>query len=298
MNLFSKSFWILGLGFLGLNQSANADAGRTDPTYHTERIPISSASDRKVEFFWTSPAGKGPWPAIVYIHGHQEGERPGGLPYASRGILERVSKGGVVAVAISQPGYGKSDGPADFCGPISQAAVHAVIERLRRMPIVRPEKIALNGGSRGAILAALVAAQDARLAAVALVSGFYDFKAMLPRLRETAKSNPEVSELVHNLLTEGGGETAALEQRSALPLAAQIRVPTLILNGERDNRTDPSQARALGEKIAAHGTFSQVIVYPNYDHRIPFPVEHAAVDPFFAKYLSLAPLPTVKPHAL
>ena len=27
---------------------------------------------KKVEVFWTKPAEPGPWPAILFIHGHQE----------------------------------------------------------------------------------------------------------------------------------------------------------------------------------------------------------------------------------
>src|SRR5215471_6014370 len=45
-------------------------------------------SSKRVEFFLKKPAGAGPWPAVIFLHGHQEGGRPG----------ERCSSGGKCSI--------------------------------------------------------------------------------------------------------------------------------------------------------------------------------------------------------
>ena len=85
---------------------------------------------------------------------------------------------GYVAAAVSQPGYGKSDGPPDYCGPFTQDAVQAAVEFLRRQTFIDPTRIALYGYSRGAIVASMVAT---KVAAVVLGAGAYDFFSWLLR---------------------------------------------------------------------------------------------------------------------
>ena len=86
---------------------------------------------KKVEYFLEKPSGSGPWPAIILLHGHQDSPRPGGKDFVRWGVLDDFANRGYLAVSISQPGYGNSTGSADFCGPLTQHAVAAVISRLR-----------------------------------------------------------------------------------------------------------------------------------------------------------------------
>ena len=81
------------------------------------------------------------------------GKRPGGRLYVMRRHLDRMVARGYVAAAVSQPGYGASDGPPDFCGPFTHKAVLAALAFLRTKSFVKADKIALFGYSRGAIVA-------------------------------------------------------------------------------------------------------------------------------------------------
>lgn len=45
--------------------------------------------------------------------------RDGGESYVKVGRLGMMAARGYVAAAVSQPGYGNSDGPPDFCGPFT-----------------------------------------------------------------------------------------------------------------------------------------------------------------------------------
>ena len=117
-------------------------------------------SSKHVEYFLEKPGGKGPWPTVVFLHGHQEGLRPGGRDFVTWGILDRFAKRGYLAVAVTQPGYDASIEPADFCGPYTQHAVSAVIAKLRRDGDSAFDRLVIEGISRGALVAGLIAAED------------------------------------------------------------------------------------------------------------------------------------------
>src|SRR5271163_3191325 len=117
-------------------------------------------SGKRVEAFVQKPAGNGPWPTIVFLHGHQEWPSYGGKDFVTWGELDRFAKKGYLAVAVSQPGYGKSSGPADFCGPFTQHAVSAVLAKLKADGLVTPGKIVIQGVSRGAVVGAMIATYD------------------------------------------------------------------------------------------------------------------------------------------
>ncbi len=252
------------------------------PAIHTEYFIHPDDATRKIEVFWAKPDKADASPAIVLIHGHQEPERPGGKVYVDTGVLAQFAAAGYVAIAISQPGYGGSDGPPDYCGPFTQHATLHVIQEFRKRSFVRPRKIAIQGVSRGAVVAAMVAAQDDQLAAAVLISGLYDVSWVL----HNADKSPLNKRIAENLKKEtGGASEQALKERSALYAADKIKVPTLILNGAEDDRTDPEISRQFAARISAHGTPAEVVIYPEYGHSIPSEERSKVVVPFLARYL-------------
>jgi len=178
-------------------------------------LPHSQDQNKAVELFWAKPEGNGPFPVVLFIHGHQEGPRDGGEAYVRTGRLGIMARRGYVSAAVSQPGYGNSAGPPDYCGPFTQQAVLVAIDFLRRQPFVRANKVALFGYSRGAIVAAMVATQDPGLAAVVLGAGAYDFFNWHPTLRGIARNRD----------AEAGTSADAFMARSAMYHAEQIKAP-------------------------------------------------------------------------
>ena len=172
------------LGFLLLLGCAAVEDGplidRAGRVVHRELLPHSNDKNKKVEIFWTKPTGDGPFPAVLLIHGHQEQIKNGGEAFVRTGRLGAIASQGYIAAAFSQPGYGNSDGPPDYCGPFTQDAVMVALEFLRKQPFVRPDKVALYGYSRGAIVASMVATKDNKLASVVLGAGAYDFFSWYP----------------------------------------------------------------------------------------------------------------------
>jgi dipeptidyl aminopeptidase/acylaminoacyl peptidase len=246
----------------------------------TLSIPHPDQPTKKVEYFLEKPKGKGPWPTVVFLHGHQDWPSPGGKEFVKWGVLDEFADRGYLAVAISQPGYGNSAGPADFCGPFTQHAVAAVIARLRAEGYIEDNRVLIQGVSRGALVAGMVAARDPSIRGIILISGLYD----LPDYAQHAKSAMAAS-IVDSMKMETGGTEDALRARSPLYYAQDIKATALILNGAKDDRTDPDQARRLAEAINAHGGHARAIVYPEYGHQIPVEVRSKDVDPFVERVL-------------
>src|SRR6476646_3297600 len=246
----------------------------------TLSIPQPDEPARKVEYFLEKPAGPGPWPAIILLHGHQAWPRAGGKDFVTWGVLDDLANRGYLAVSISQPGYGNSTGPADFCGPLTQHAVAAVIARLRADGYVKVNGILIQGVSRGAMVAGLLASQDSGIGGVVMISGAYD----LPEYVREAKL-PMQKSVVDALISETGGSEQALRSSSVLYFAQNFKAPALILNGAQDDRTDPKQALRLADAINEHGGHAKAIVYPQYGHNIPVEARNKDISPFIEQVL-------------
>ena len=268
--------WML-LVFAGLIACSGHKIARAQ----TLSIAHPDDPSKRIEYFLEKPKDNGPWPTIIFLHGHQEWPRAGGKDFVKWSVLDEFAGRGYLAVSISQPGYGGSTGPADFCGPLTQRAVAAVIAKLRAEGYVKDNRILIQGVSRGALVAGMVAAHGPSIRGIVLISGLYD----LPAYARQAKSATAVS-IVDSMKAETGGTAEALKARSLLYYAQDLKAETLILNGGKDDRTDPEQARRVAEIINAHGGHARAIVYPEYGHQIPVEVRSRDIEPFIERVLN------------
>ncbi len=232
----------------------------------------------RIEYFLRRPGGAGPQPTIIFLHGHQPFlSRPGGAAFVRWGVLDRYAAKGYLAVSISLPGYGDSDGPEDFAGPFTQNAVEAVLAKLTADGLAARDEVVIEGISLGAVTAALVAARYPRVKGLVLISGLYDLPAFL-----ADPKSPGAREIKRAVNRQTGGGEDALRSRSALLFASRIKASALILNGAKDDRTDPAQALRLAERIKGYGGQARAHIYPEYGHEIPVKARQLEVDDFIA----------------
>lgn len=247
-----------------------------------ERVVLrpDGTTGRAVELFVAAPRGAGTRPAILFVHGHQIEQRAGGRDMVDNGVLVRIaSQARWVAASVSQPGYGGSDGPPDYCGPTTQRATRATLAYLRQRPKVDPRRMVLYGASRGAIASAMVAAEEPSLRALVLVAGTYDLGAAY------AFTLPGIREVIEK---EAGATPQAFAARSALRIADRIRTATLIMHGRHDDRLPPAQAEAFAAALERHGTDVSLVICDS-GHVIPFGDRWEAIRPFLSRILASAP---------
>lgn len=205
----------------------------------------------------TSAARNG---AILFVHGNQGGLLLGGKEAVDdRSLLRFSSRLGVTTASVSQPGFGASDGPADFCGPATQQAIIAALDFLRQQPSVDPERIVLYGNSRGAVASAMVATRVRWLRALILTGGVYD-------LHEAYKHSSKA--LQQAIRSEAGTTKQVFADRSALYHSHRIETETLLLHGRYDDRASVAQAERFSKALSSSGVPVSLHTF-DAGHRLP-----------------------------
>ena len=227
-----------------------------------------------VELFQAASSQTTPRGAILFVHGNQGGRLIGAWEAVDTGMLERYSTAlRITAAAVSQPGFGRSDGPPDFCGPKTQRAINTALAFLRGQPLVDPERLVLFGNSRGAIASAMVATQDADLRGLVLSSGVYDLRAAYDAAAHGLRGT---------IAQEAGLSEEAFSKRSALYHAGAIRCETLLLHGRQDDRALVSQAERLDAALTEAGVSTALHIF-DCGHRIPGDLSRPALRPFLRR---------------
>lgn len=256
----------------------------TEPktNFQKELIAHPDNINKKIELFWSKPKGSNKWPLILFINGHQYPTRSGERDFATWGVLEKWNKRGYVAAAISQPGYGNSHGPSDFCGPYTQNATLEALKYLKSKTFVNNDKVALVGISRGAIVSSMVATKDPTIRGLVLIGGSYNLEA-------TFNSLPDDDGLKRNIRRETGATTEAFKARSAIFHSGLIQSSTLFIHGRYDDKSPVIQAKNLNQALINAGLESEIVLFET-GHRVPVKDRNKHIDPFIQKVLKDTPL--------
>ena len=277
--------WLVLLGLAALPQLVLAQ----EPVF--ELLADTSDDRRQVEMLWRQPAsGEGPWPAILFVHGYQpipynEKYAPGAKAMLESPprypLFEMFREKGYLVAAVSQSGYGRTDGPLDFCGPFSQQAIATAIDALTKHPKVLGDQIFLHGRSRGAVASSMVATRNTELAGVILESGVYDLKSE-HALKIQENVDPHVYMAV-NIELEAGKTDEVFRDRSVLLMDRGIPVPTLIIPGAEDPNAGVSQAIRLERHLRERGSSVRLEVFEDEGHKVPAEVVAPLIQDFIER---------------
>jgi dipeptidyl aminopeptidase/acylaminoacyl peptidase len=216
------------------------------------------------------PAGTGPFPAALLIPGFERTARD----LVSLGA--RLADAGIAAAAVSQPGFGKSAGPADYVGPKTLNVLTSSFRRLQKEPFADPKRMGIYGYSRGGMAASLLAIEIDDLKAAVFGAGIYDFQRMydevtIPGIRDNMKS-------------ETGMTPEAVRVRSSVLRMDRLRCPVLILHGEDDKNVPVSQAKLLAKRLEELHKDFDLRLFPGREHGIGPEVSVLTIE-FFKKRL-------------
>lgn len=210
----------------------------------------------RAEAYLIRPEGSGPFPLMVLLHG-DSWLRAGAekmIPVAEQFSSELC----YASVAISLPGYGKTEIEGDSDREIIAGTVLDGIARIRELPWIDQKSVILYGLSRGAVFAATLVDKIQGLRGVILHSGAYDLKRLY---------NDTSAQWVRRSLNPNGDSNPYLF--NILPEVSAWTAPTLILHGSSDQLVPTNQAYLLRDRLEALGKPFRFAIFPGAGHRLP-----------------------------
>jgi dipeptidyl aminopeptidase/acylaminoacyl peptidase len=229
-------------------------------------VTWSAPDGTVIEGILCTPAGAGPFPLILNVHGGPIGayQRSWSMGHLEVPLL--VSRGYAVLHPNPRGSSGRGQkfaaavvgdmGGADTYDYLS--GIDAMIER----GIADPGRIGTMGVSYGGFMSAWLVTQDRRFSAAVAgspVTEWYSFTftTNIPwwGLSYLDNANPE----------EAGNQ---VHTRSPVLHASKARTPTLLTAGAQDRCTPAGQAREFYQALTGHGIDSELVIYPAEGHGV------------------------------
>jgi dipeptidyl aminopeptidase/acylaminoacyl peptidase len=231
--------------------------------YVSEGLSIEALSFR--------PAGDGRFPGVLLIPGYQR-TAPDLISLGTA-----LARAGFAAVAVSQPSFGKSQGKADYVGPLTLKVLTDGFRKFKKESYVDADRMGIYGYSRGGMAASLLAVRLDDVRAAVFGAGIYDF--------QKAHDEVKIAGIRENMEKETGMTEAAVRERSSVFQMERLKCPVLILHGEKDENVPVSQAYLLRDRLTALKKDFEIKLYPDRPHGIGPEVTTETID-FFKRRLA------------
>lgn len=223
-------------------------------------LVVDSADGYPVHGWLFLPAGRGPHPVLLNIHGG---------PYAQYGWgyfdeAQVYARAGYAVLQCNPRGsasYGRDHGLAikEAMGTVDLQDVLAFLDgAIATEPSFDGERVGVLGGSYGGYLTAWTIAHDHRFAAAIVERGYLD-----------PLSFTGTSDIGWFFSEEYTGRTEAdtLEQ-SPMAKVSQVRTPTLVMHSEEDYRCPLEQAQRYYVELLRHGVEAELLLFPGENHEL------------------------------
>jgi len=206
------------------------------------------------------PAGEGPFPVILQIHGG---------PYASYGIHlfdeTQVLVDAGYAVVYCNPrgsaGYGRAHGRS-IRGAMGSVDADDVIDFLEGAVAsdasLNGARVGIMGGSYGGYLTAWVIAHDHRFAGAIVERGFLD--------PTSFQGTSDIGSFFGDEYV--GTDPDAIARQSPMAVVGTVTTPTLVMHSELDFRCPLEQATRYYAALKRQGTEAELLVFPGENHEL------------------------------
>lgn len=174
--------------------------------------------------------------SVILLHGIADNRA------SWRGAISRFTRQEFDVVAYDSRAHGESDGDACTYGFYEKHDLRRLIDRLERHPI------ALLGTSLGAAVALQEAADDPRVRVVVSAETFADLRSIAT---ERAPFFLTASAIREGFAIAEQRARFAVESVSPERAAERIRVPVLLIHGDRDVETRPSHSQQVYARLGS-----------------------------------------------
>ena len=229
-------------------------------------VSWSAPDGTAIEGVLCTPAGAGPFPLVLDVHGGPIGAYQRSWAMGSNAVPLLVSRGYAVLLPNPRGSSGRGqEFAAAVVGDMGGADTHDYLSGIDAMierGIADPARIGTMGVSYGGFMSAWLVTQDQRFKAAVAgspVTEWYSFTftTNIPRwgLWFLDKADPEeIGNQVHT--------------RSPVMHASKARTPTLLTAGAKDGCTPAGQAREFYQALIGHGVDSELVIYPGEGHGV------------------------------
>jgi dipeptidyl aminopeptidase/acylaminoacyl peptidase len=250
---------LASLAHAGTDYIRSVAGSATDVTWHA---PDGTA----IEGVLCTPAGNGPFPLVLDVHGGPIGAYQRSWMMHSNAIPLLVSRGYAVLLPNPRGSSGRGqEFAAAVVGDMGGADTHDYLSGIDAMierGIADPARIGTMGVSYGGFMSAWLVTQDQRFKAAVAgspVTEWYSFTftTNIPRwgLWFLDNADPE----------ESGNQ---VHTRSPVMHASKARTPTLLTAGAKDRCTPAGQAREFYQALIGHGVDAELVIYPGEGHGV------------------------------
>jgi dipeptidyl aminopeptidase/acylaminoacyl peptidase len=230
------------------------------PAMALEEQSVTYMSDGlkvKAKLFW--PEGKGPFPGVIYNH---DGVK--GLSTSTLARCQELAQKGYAVIAPTYRGEDGSEGKVE----VAQGEVNDVLNALNlfgKLPRVDPKRIAFVGTSHGALVSLLAATKTDKVKALVFGYGVVDIYRWFDYLKESKQLGEDaLTQQVYGKGPEDKPENFRI--RHALTVLPNLRIPVLILQGDKDKIVPLEQGQILQTKLTELRKSSVLRTYPNSGH--------------------------------
>ena len=230
-----------------------------------EPVAWSAPDGTRIEGLLCLPAGEGPHPLVVNIHG--------GPVWSYRNLWSMFYAWTPLLVAagyavLNPNPRGSSGRGQDFArqvfGDMGGADTHdftSGVDALVERGLVDPARVGLMGGSYGGFMSSWLVTQDQRWAAAVPVSPVTNWYS-----QHFTSNIPYFDALFLDGDPEVPGDK--FHSRSPVAHASKVTTPCLNVAGALDRCTPPTQAQEFHQALLEHGVASQLAIYPQEGHGV------------------------------
>lgn len=248
-----------GDGFVPLTDFSRALRGETTVTEPREET-FMAPDGYPVHGWVLTPAGEGPHPVLLNIHGGPYAQYGWGYFDEAQVYLEAG-----YAVVMCNPrgaaGYGQEHGRIikEAMGTVDMLDVLAFLDgAVQKYGQLDGDRLGVMGGSYGGYLTAWLIAHDHRFQAAIVERGFLDPESFI--------GSSDIGWFFSEAYT--GTDPDKVRAQSPYAQVHKVRTPTLVMHSEEDLRCPLEQAQRYYTALKRQGLETEMLIFPGETHEL------------------------------